>query len=252
MSDPRVSIIVVSWEHPEIIDICLRRLTMTEGVPYEVVVVDNGSSPEVVAHLEQHRDEGRITTLVLNPRNGMFSEGNNLGVAASNPASEFVLLLNSDIGVTRSDWLAKIVAWADGTIEITPGVWGLKCREPKPGPYDIVSAGFAWDPAVLPSMVRPEGFCCLIRREWYRGMSLDFPHHFGFEEMVAGAIRDGARCGVLSQYGSYFVHREQGSGTSSEVLCARTPDIPGWFAGLDIVTLDFSFGPDEHSSYWAY
>jgi glycosyltransferase involved in cell wall biosynthesis len=250
---PTVSIVILNFNHPEIVDVCLRTLTMTEGVDYEVVVVDNGSEAHVVDELQRHHEEGRITTLVLEPENHLFSVGNNVGVRAGNLDSEFVLLLNSDVAFLRPDWLAKLVAWADGTIEHRPSVWGLKPTKPEPGPRDIVSAGFAWDPAVVPSLCRPEGFCCLIRRSVWRDMSPDFPWLYGFEEMIASVVREGATCGVLSQYPPYLVHREGASGASKlEIHQARTPDIPGWFRGLKIETLDFSFGLDEHDSYLSW
>lgn len=74
MSDPKVSIIIPNYNSPQIIDICLRTLEMTEGIPYEVVVVDNASDEETVRQLRQHKEEGRITTLVENPENSLYSE----------------------------------------------------------------------------------------------------------------------------------------------------------------------------------
>jgi glycosyltransferase involved in cell wall biosynthesis len=251
MTEPRVSIIILNYNSPQIIDICLRSLTKTEGVDYEVVVVDNGSEPAVVEQLKQHQAEGRITTLVPEPINHFFSEGNNIGVRYSNPASEFVLLLNSDVAILRPDWLTKVLAWADGTIEYWPSVWGLRPTTPDPGPRDIVSVGWSHDSSVIPSRARPEGFCCLIRRTVWREMSPDLPWHGGFEEMIANVVRAGAKAGVLSQYGSYLVHREGASGkiAAGSMADARQPDIPKWFRGLVIETLDFTLGPDEHSSY---
>lgn len=246
---PLVSIVILNYNHPEVIEVCLRTLALTGGVDYEVVVVDNGSAPDVVQQLELLQAEGLITTLVAEPVNHLFSEGNNIGVRWSDPDSEYVLLLNSDVAFLREDWLVKLLRWMDGTIVYRPSVWGFKPTQPDPGPRDIVSAGFAWDPAVLPSQCRPEGFCCLIRRAVWRDMSADFPWHYGFEEMIAGAVRGGAKAGVLSQYPPYLVHREGGSGVGADIVQHRTPDIPGWFAGLRIETLDFSFGPDEHDTY---
>ena len=254
MSDPRVSIVILNYNNPEIIDVCVNSLQITKGVDYEVVVVDNGSRPEVVEEVKRHHAEGRIDTLVLEPVNHMFSEGNNIGMRNSNPNSEFILLLNSDIGIIRSDWLEKLVAWADGTIEHRPSIWGLKPTVPEPGPKDIVSAGFSWDPQVIPSNVRPEGFCCLIRRTVWVDLSPDIPWHGGFEEAMATAIRNGAKCGVLSQYPPYFVHREGASGRdfSPNPINKRQPDIAAWFSGLTVETLDLTFGPDEHDSYLSW
>lgn len=252
MPDPRVSIVVVNYQHPEVIDVCLRTLELTDGVPYEVVVVDNGSDAETVAQLQQHQAEGRITTLYLNPVNSFFSEGNNLGVRVSNPASEFILLLNSDVGIVDGCWLTKMLAWMEDTIEYRPSVWHAHTVQPRPGPKDIISFGWSFDPQVVPSGCRPEGWCCLIRRSVWQEMSPDFPFYYGFEEMIGNVVRAGARCGVLWHYQPYLVHREGGSEGPSIahlIVNTRTPDIAAWFAGIDIETLDFALGPHEHDSY---
>lgn len=248
---PRVSIVILNYKHPEIIDVCLRQLQMTQGVTYEVIVVDNGSGDDDVTLLKRYVQEGKITTLVPSPVNTYFSGGNNLGVAHTNPESEFILLLNSDVAVLHPDWLVKLIAWMEGTIEYRPSVWGLNPTKPNPGPRDIVSAGWSHDVTVIPSMARPEGFCCMFRRTVWRDLSTDFPWYYGFEEACANAVRDGAKCGVLSQYPPYLIHREGASGkiVDGTIIDARVSNIAEWFRGLYIETLDFTLGPDEHSSY---
>lgn len=250
---PKVSIVIINYFNPRVIDKCLRTLQITEGVDYEVVVVDNGSDIETQVALENHKLEGRIDTLVLSPVNNFFSEGNNIGVRASNQESEYILLLNSDVAFIRSDWLTKLLAWMEGTIEYEPTIWDFAPTTPDPGPRDIVSCGWSHDATVLPSRARPEGWCCLIRRSVWQEMSPDFPWHYGFEEMIAKVVRAGAKIGVLFNYPKYLIHREGGSGRAAAVLSenpeTRLSDIPGWFAGLRIETLDFTLGPDEHDTY---
>lgn len=249
---PLVSIVILNYFHPEVINVCLSTLEMTEGVTYEVIVVDNGSDAATVEELQRHKREHRIDTLVLEPTNHMFSEGNNIGVRNANPESEYILLLNSDVGFLRPDWLSKMLQWMDGTIQVHPSVWGLKPTVPKGGELDIVSIGWSHDATVLPGNVRPEGWCLLMRKNLWKEMSPDFPFLYGFEEMIAGVVREGARCGVTSQYAKYLVHKEGGSGKGREVISKRVPDIPGWFNGLEIESLDFTLGPEEHSSYMSW
>lgn len=252
MPDPTVSIVILNYQHPEIINICLRSLEMTDGVEYETIVVDNGSDPHVVDALRQHKAEGRITTLVESPINTWFSEGNNIGFRNSNPNSEYVLLLNSDVGIVAPNWLTKMLDWMNGTIDYKPSVWDLHTVTPSPGPKDIISFGWSFDPQVIPSSCRPEGWCCMFRRNVFQEMSPDFPFYYGFEEMIGNVVRAGARCGVLWHYQPYLVHREggsEGSKIAHQIVNTRTPDIPGWFNGINIETLDFSLGPHEHDSY---
>lgn len=246
---PLVSIVILNYNHPEIIDICLRTLPITDEIPYEVVVVDNGSEPETVEALKQHKEEGRINKLVLEPVNHFFSEGNNIGVRHTNSFSKYILLLNSDVAFRRPDWLKKQVGWMEGTTKSWPTVWGvLSPTYPEPGTRDIVSIGWSHD-ANIDGNARPEGWCCMIRRSWWRDLSPDLPFHGGFEEAIAQSIREGARAGVLCMYGEYLVHREGGSGKANVIQNRREPDFAAWFSGLKIETLDFRLGENEHDTY---
>lgn len=248
---PEVSIIILNYNNVPVIEKCLTTLAMTEGVEYEVVVVDNGSPDrDVLPRLREFRDKGLISTLVESRVNNYFSEGNNLGVRHSNPESKYILLLNSDVAFLRGDWLTKLIAWMEGTIEYRPAIWDFKPTKPSPGPRDIVSAGWSHDANVVPGRARPEGFCLLIRRSVWQDMSPDFPWHYGIDEMIGKVVRAGAKCGVLFNYAPYFVHREGGSGKKHiTILNKREPDIAGWLSGLPIETLDFTLGDDEHDSY---
>lgn len=253
----KVSIVILNYFHPEIIDVCLHTLDITEGVDYEVIVVDNGSTEEGHAQLVQFRDEGLITKLVKPEKNLLFSAGNNLGVSHADPESEYILLLNSDIGFIRPDWLKKQIAWMEGTIQYQPSVWNLHPTIPKGGMLDIVSIGWSHDATVLPGNARPEGWCLMIRKCLWRDMSEDFPWLYGMDEMLTNIIRDtGARCGVLSQYSPYLTHAEGSSGREHVAAAIgpekRPSNIAGWYNGLEIETLDFTLGSNEHQSYLSW
>jgi GT2 family glycosyltransferase len=252
---PKVSIVILSYHHPEITGVCLRQLEKfrfhTE-INYEVVVVDNGSEPETLAYLRQWHNLGMIQTLVENRRNAFFSEGNNIGVANTDPESEYLLFMNSDVAVIHPEWLDRLMSWMNGTAEHWPTVWGLKPNVPKDEPLDILSAGWRHD-ANIDSKISPEGFCMLWRRSVWRPFDENFPFHHGWEHTATECIRDGAKCGVLFNYSPYLVHREQGSGQPIEPINnVGAPDHGAWFAGLEIQSLDFYLGPDEHSSYLAW
>lgn len=251
----KISIVILNYFHPEVIEICLNTLSATSYQDYEVIVVDNGSDEETVKRLQVFKEQGLIDKLILNDHNRYFAGGNNDGVHASDPESDVILLLNSDVAFIHPDWLTKALAWLEGVPPVTPTVWATKPTVPKPGPKDILSIGWSHDASCLPSMARPEGWCCFIRRTVWTDISEDFPWHYGLEEMLANAIRNGARCGVLFNYAPYVVHREGGSTQDkpkADIRNKRTPDMAGWFAGLEIETLDFTLGPDEHSSYLSW
>lgn len=96
MSAPVVSIVVLSWNTVELLRACLLSLRNDEArYAREVIVVDNDSqrddSPDMVAR------EFPEFTLIRNPRNVGYAEGNNVGIRAS--SGRYVLLLNSDTEV---------------------------------------------------------------------------------------------------------------------------------------------------------
>lgn len=244
---PLISVIIPNFNHPHLITISTGTLATQEGVPFEVVVVDNGSQPETIAVLYKLKEEGKIDRLVLLEKNTFFSGANNAGFRASNPESEYILLMNSDVAIRRPGLLSKMVEWMNGVPEYKPDIWADHPTIPRNERRDIVSVGWSWD-ANLKGNARPEGFFCMIRRSAWVDMSMDMPHHNGFEEAIAKSIRAGAKAGVLSQYGNWMIHRECGSGKQS-VPNSRAPEMAKWFAGLEVETLDFSLGDQEHSSY---
>jgi glycosyltransferase involved in cell wall biosynthesis len=247
---PLVSIVILSYNHPAITEICLRTLKEhTSTVEHEVIVVDNGSDHETVQFLRTRRDAGEIDKLVESPENLLFSAGNNLGVAHADPASDYVLMLNSDVAFLHDSWLPKLIGWMEGTIQYEPCVWNAHPTQPDPGPRDIVSCGWSHD-ANVEGRVRPEGWCCLFRRSAWRDLSPDFPWHYGFEEAISLSVRAGFKCGVLFNYSRYLIHREGGSGSGPQAHDnKRWPDLTGWYSGIRIESLDFTLGPNEHDSY---
>lgn len=95
-----ISVVVVNWNRKELLRACLESLRRQEGVGFETIVVDNGStdgSPELV------RDYG--ATLIRNPVNRGFCAANNQGITAA--CGEFIALLNNDAEAAPG-WLAAL------------------------------------------------------------------------------------------------------------------------------------------------
>lgn len=102
------SIIVVNWNTREITAVCLERIRRYTNVPYELIVVDNGSSDGSPEFL---KSVAGITKLVLLPENCGFAGGYNRGIEAADENND-VLLLNSDAFVTRG-WLRRMLDCRD-------------------------------------------------------------------------------------------------------------------------------------------
>jgi len=116
-------VVVVNWNRKELLRACLRSLACQQGVPFETIVVDNGSS-DGSADMAEREFSARV---VRNLENRGFCAANNQGIAAS--AGEFIALLNND-AEAEPGWLealytacarhprtgmaaSKIVVWED-------------------------------------------------------------------------------------------------------------------------------------------
>ncbi len=103
---PNFSIIILQFYKSELTINCVRsilRHTPLEAI--EILVVDNGSSPEHIANLQI--EFGSQITLLEVGINRYFGEGNNIG--ADFARGEFVVFMNNDIVVTQY-WLDKLSA----------------------------------------------------------------------------------------------------------------------------------------------
>lgn len=98
-SPPLVSFVVVNWKNEEATRQCVASIVAQDaGVPIEVIVVDNESTPE------SRTDLGKIAciTLLVNERNEGFTGGMNAGFAKA--SGEFLAAVNND-SVIATDWL---------------------------------------------------------------------------------------------------------------------------------------------------
>jgi GT2 family glycosyltransferase len=92
-----VSIIILNWNRSSLTRDCLLHIQKhTSGVPYEIIIVDNGSSPDEVDLLRTICREHNARLIELN-QNLYFGEANN--IAAEAAQGEILLLLNNDVTV---------------------------------------------------------------------------------------------------------------------------------------------------------
>src|SRR5258706_3073585 len=101
MSSVALSVLVVSWNTRELLRDCLRSaLQSLEGIPSEVIVVDNGSFEGSADMLRNEFGADRRVRLIANPANEKFARGNNQALAASH--GEFLAIVNSDVQLAGS------------------------------------------------------------------------------------------------------------------------------------------------------
>jgi hypothetical protein len=96
-----ISVVVVNWNRRELLRACLTSLTRQEGVSFETIVVDNGSS-DGSASLAADEFGARV---IRNTENRGFCAANNQGIAEAR--GEFIALLNND-AEAEPGWLAAL------------------------------------------------------------------------------------------------------------------------------------------------
>jgi GT2 family glycosyltransferase len=104
-----VTVLVVNWDRRELLRACLRSLTRQEGIGFEVILVDNGSTDGSVEMAEAEFADGRLFPLriVRNAVNRGFCAANNQGIAEAR--GDLVALLNND-AEAEPRWLAELAA----------------------------------------------------------------------------------------------------------------------------------------------
>ncbi|WP_051195527.1 glycosyltransferase family 2 protein [Lachnospira multipara] len=118
----KVSIIIPSKDNPELVNKCLSAIkTYTYVSNYEIVLVDNGSSEENKAKIENLikkfiKDSGVNVKYIFDKKDFNFAYMCNLG--AKNAEGEYLLFLNDDVEIIENilpqnqDWLSVLTGFA--------------------------------------------------------------------------------------------------------------------------------------------
>ena len=108
-----LSVIIVSYNVRHFLDLCLHSvLRAAEGLPVEVIVVDNASADDSVAWVERHFPEIKV---IANRENTGFSKANNQGVEIA--TGKYILFLNPDT-VMPEDFFRKTIPYVEAHPEV--------------------------------------------------------------------------------------------------------------------------------------
>lgn len=101
-----IAVVILNFNGRTLLDDCLsnlRRLT----TPAEIIVADNGSTDDSLAHLRAHHPHVRVIAL---EKNWGFAEGYNRALAQVD--ADWLALLNND-ALPEPDWLEQLLAAAE-------------------------------------------------------------------------------------------------------------------------------------------
>ncbi len=109
--DDRASIVILCCNEIAATRACLESVLRWTRRPYELLLVDNGSTDGTAGYLDQLRLHGKPdrVEVITNTTNLGFPTGCNQAIERAR--GRFVVLLNNDTVVTE-DWLDRLVAWS--------------------------------------------------------------------------------------------------------------------------------------------
>lgn len=204
------SIVLVTynqWPHTKA---CLESIRLLTDEPYELIVVDNGSTDGTVEFLRA--DPG--IHLIENHQNRGFPAAANQGILAAR--GEQILLLNNDTLVTTG-WLGRLLTALNSNAAIGlvgPVTNHISGEQQVSVPYDDLAQldGFAWEwgkqhHRQYQPTDRLVGFCLLIRREVIQKIGL-LDERFGIgnfedDDYCRRAIAAGYQCVIARDA---FIH----------------------------------------------
>ena len=105
---PAAALVVLNYEGRDLLDVALPSMLAQDHPDFEVILVDDGSRDDSVAHVRERWPEVRVVAL---ERNVGVTAAMNRGLAATDAA--FVALLNNDVELDAG-WLAATIAVLDG------------------------------------------------------------------------------------------------------------------------------------------
>jgi GT2 family glycosyltransferase len=115
--DALASIIIPCWNQLEYTRFCLPALVRHTRPPWELIVIDNGSTDGTGTYLAGVQDVAPMpVTIVSNARNLGFPAAINQGLKAAR--GDYLVLLNNDAVVTDG-WLNQLVALAEMDSDVT-------------------------------------------------------------------------------------------------------------------------------------
>lgn len=186
--DPLVTIVIPHWQVREMITLCLRSIRrFTRDVPYEVIVVDNGSKDESLDYLRSLKWIRLIERGDETPSYWVRAMGTALDFGIREGRGRYLLIMHTDVVILREGWLRRLI----DAIESDPrhaaaGTDKLEVRSPfrawwkRTFDEKRIKAWFRRvllrdRRAVIPERPRcPRDFCALYRLDVLRRHELSF------------------------------------------------------------------------------
>jgi glycosyltransferase involved in cell wall biosynthesis len=120
----------------DVLKVCLDSMRKDAGLPFDLMVFDNGSCPEVREFLVHEKEEGRIQYLILAEKN--MGKGGAWNVMLAGAPGEIIAYTDSDV-LFSPKWLSRSVE----ILEIFPNV-GMVTARPFRTPPEFIESTLKW------------------------------------------------------------------------------------------------------------
>lgn len=218
MLHPVLSVVMLTWNKVELTRRCVDSIRNHTHVPYELIIVDNGSLPPA---RDFARDAADIA--VLNPDNRGFAAGMNAGLARAR--GEFVAFVNNDT-VLPAEWDVRLIEHLrrPTTGVVTPAVTAAGNRlsvRTHPGtgvvtlpPFRAVPSGVVylmrasvarglggWDERYRPAGAEDADLCFKV---WVNGLDVVLD-----ERVLVDHVSKGSATQLTDQEATWAVNRQR-------------------------------------------
>jgi len=120
----------------DVLKVSLESMRLDAGLPFDLLVFDNGSCPEVRDYLIKEKEEGRIQYLILSEKN--VGKGGAWNMILAGAPGEIIAYADSDV-LFSPNWLARSVE----ILETFPNV-GMVTARPFRTPPEFYGATLGW------------------------------------------------------------------------------------------------------------
>lgn len=101
----KTSIIIVSYKALDYLQRCIESIRANTTIPYEIIIVDNASGEPTLSYVQAQPD----IKLILNDKNVLLTPAQRQALKLVDNTSHYVLFLNPDMRILRSDWLQRMI-----------------------------------------------------------------------------------------------------------------------------------------------
>jgi glycosyltransferase involved in cell wall biosynthesis len=120
----------------DVLKVCMESMRRDAGLPFDLMVFDNGSCPDVRDFLVREKEEGRIQYLILAEKN--MGKGGAWNVMLAGAPGEIIAYTDSDV-LFSPQWLSRSVE----ILETFPNV-GMVTARPFRTPPEFIESTLKW------------------------------------------------------------------------------------------------------------